>query len=129
MNKIILTVLTSLSLLVFFPSAHALALSEIKLNSSLNQELDAIIEIRAATPQELDSLNIYVSRLTDDDSVGLYNWPNIKVELVRVEKGKSFLKLTSKETVREPVLNFLLELNWATGRIIREYSLLINPQF
>lgn len=109
------------------PAAHALAISEIKLNSSLNQSLDATIEIQSATIEELDSLNVSISRMQEQGGV-LYKWPGIKVELVRVDKGKSYLKLTSRDSVREPVLNFLLELKWSTGQIKREYSLLVNPQ-
>ena len=126
MNKILSAVVISILLMVVHPAAHALALSDIQLNSSLNQPLDATVELRSATPQELDSLNLAVSRMQE---TGAYKWPGVKVKLVRVEQGKSYLKLTSKETVREPVLNFLLELDWSTGRLKREYSLLINPQF
>ena len=127
MNKLILAVTLTLSLLAVQPAAYALALSKLQLNSALNHNLDATIEIRSANAQELDSLNIAVSRLSNQ-STG-YHWPNIKVELVRPENGKSYLKLTSEEVVREPVLNFLLELDWSTGRYKREYSLLINPKF
>ena len=128
MNKIIPTVVVTLLLLAAHPAAHALALAEIQLNSSLNQTLDATVEILSASPQELDSLNITVSRLSSQGT-GNYNWPGIKAVLVRPEKGKSYLRITSKQSVREPILNFLLDLEWATGRVKREYSLLINPQF
>ena len=127
MNKLILAVTLTLSLLAIQPAAYALALSKLQLNSALNHNLDAIIEISSANAQELDSLNIAVSRLSNQSMD--YHWPNIKVELVRPENGKSYLKLTSEEVVREPVLNFLLELDWSTGRYKREYSLLINPKF
>lgn len=128
MNKILSAIVVTIFLLVVHPAAYALAISDVQLNSALNQTLDATVEILSATPQELDSLNMSVSRLTGK-SAGDYYWPGIKVELVRPEKGKSYLKITSKEAVREPILKFLLELDWATGRIKREYSLLINPQF
>jgi len=128
MNKLILTVTLTLSLLVAQSAAHALALAEIQLNSSLNHTLDATIEIVSANVQELDSLNVAVTQFSDQ-TAGHYKWPKIKVELIRPETGKSYLKLTSEDAVREPVLNFLLELDWSTGRIKREYSLLINPNF
>lgn len=127
MNKKLLLVILWLLLSSVHPAAHALAISEIKLNSSLNQSLDATVEILSATVEELDSLSVSVSRL-QEQSRGLYKWPGIKVELVRVEKGKSYLKLTSNDYVREPVLKFLLELKWSTGQIKREYSVLVNPQ-
>lgn len=121
------TVAMILLLLMLMPQtdAYALALSEIKLNSSLNQPLNATIELVSATSAELDNLNIIVSRIRRE-STERRAWPQLKVELVRLEKGNSYLKITSKENVREPVLNFLLELGWSTGRIQREYSLLLN---
>ncbi len=106
--------------------AFALALSEIQLNSSLNQTLDATIEIRSATSQELDNLNFSVNWTSGSD---IQQWQHLQIELVRPEKGNSYLKITTKDAVREPVLEFLLELSWMTGRILREYSLLLNPQY
>lgn len=127
MNKKLLIMIFGMLLFAAHPAAYALGVSEIKLNSSLNQSLDATVDILSATLEELNSLNVFVSRLSGQ-TAGMYHWPELKIELVRVEDGKSYLKLTSKDSVREPVLNFLLELKWATGHIKREYSLLINPQ-
>lgn len=112
--------------MLFHPFVHALAMSEIELKSSLNQPLNAIINLTART-DELDSLNISVSRMTDE-SGALQHWPGIKARLIREEGGKSYLSITSDDVIREPVLNFLLELNWSQGRILREFSLLIDPQ-
>ena len=127
MNKLILAVILTMSMLVAQPAAYALALAELQLNSALNHNLDATIEIRSANAQELDSLNIGITQLTEQQVHS--TWPKVKVELVRPETGNSYLKLTSEEVVREPVLNFLLELDWSTGHFKREYSLLINPKF
>lgn len=127
MNKKLLNLTLVVLLITAHPAAFALAISDIRLNSSLNQSLDATVEILVATVEELNSLNVSVSRVSGQ-TIGLQQWPNVQVELVRVDGGKSFLKITSKESVREPVLNILLELKWATGHIKREYSLLINPQ-
>ena len=127
MNKKLLIMTLGMLLSAAHPAAYALGISEIKLNSSLNQSLDATVEILSATLEELNSLNVSVSRLSGE-AAGMEQWPGVKIELVRVDDGKSYLKLTSEDSVREPVLNFLLELEWASGHIKREYSLLINPQ-
>jgi len=127
MNKKLSILTLGVLLITAHPAAFALAISDVRLNSSLNQSLDATVEILSATIEELNSLSVSVSRLSGQ-TVGLQRWPNVQVELVRVDDGKSYLKITSKESVREPVLNILLELKWATGHIKREYSLLINPQ-
>ena len=119
----ITAVLTSL---LMQTNAQALALSEVKLNSSLNQTLNATIELRSATSAELDNLNVYISK-TNRDTTNQGKWPQLKVDLVRMEKGNSYLTITSKDNVREPVIDFLLELIWTSGRIQREYTLLLNP--
>ena len=121
-----LTLTTLLSALCL--PVHALGLSDVRLNSVLNQRLDATIDILSASPQELDNLNITISRLGNQTGQA-GRWPEVTVKLIRPESGKSFIQLSSKETVREPVLEFLLELSWSTGRILREYSLFIDPRF
>ncbi len=124
MVKKILTVVTFLSLTVFHPYVFALAMAELQLISFLNQELNAVIEL-SAQADELDSLNITISRL-ETESAGLQRWPGLKAQLVREENGRSYIKITSENTVREPVINFLLDLSWSKGRIKREYSLLVD---
>ncbi|MBI4005099.1 MAG: hypothetical protein HY356_00410 [Gammaproteobacteria bacterium] len=127
MNKKLLVFSLFLTLMTIHSSAYALALSKISLNSSLNQPLDATIEFASASTVELDSLHTSVSSLTGQIS-GVYHWPHLKVELIRSEQGPSYLKITSRDVVREPIIQFLLELDWVNGQIKREYSLLINPQ-
>lgn len=126
MGKRILAVAVLTGMVVFHPIVHALAMAEIQLNSSLNQPLNAIIDLTARA-DELDSLNISVARL-NAESAGLQSWPGIKVKLIIEEGGRSYIRVTSDDVIREPILNFLLELSWSQGRIQREYSLLIDPQ-
>lgn len=126
MNTWIAKCVSFIVCLVIQSGAQALGLTEIRLNSSLNQPLNAIIELKSASAAELDSLSIIVGRNTSSSSRAAH-WPDIKAELVRMEKGNSYVKLTSKDAVREPVLNFLVEASWSTGRILREYKLLLNP--
>ncbi len=126
MGKRILAVTVLAGIVVFHPIVHALAIAEIQLNSSLNQPLNAIIDLTARA-DELDSLNISVARL-NAESAGLQSWPGIKAKLVREEGGRIYINVTSDDVIREPIINFLLELSWSQGRIQREYSLLIDPQ-
>ena len=126
MGKRILAVAVLAGIVVFHPIVHALAMAEIQLNSSLNQPLNAIIDLTARA-DELDGLNIAVTRL-NAESTGLQHWPGIKAKLVREEGGRSYINVTSDDVIREPIISFLLELSWSQGRIQREYSLLIDPQ-
>ncbi len=110
----------------FHPPAHALALADIKVKSSLNQPFEAIIEIISAQADELDSLHTSILR-PSGRLPGIYQWPKIRVDLVRVGEDRGYLRITSAEAIREPILEFLLDLAWSRGRMQREYSLLINP--
>ena len=114
-----------LFMLMFQTKAYALALSDIMLNSFINQPVNAKIELYSATPAELDSLNVVLSKTRKEEPDQVAS-SQLKVELVRIDNGNSYLLITTKDNMREPVLNFLVELSWTSGRIQREYSLLLN---
>ena len=107
----------------FTVTAHALALSDIELNSYLNQKLDAKIELRAASANDLDGLKVSIISSTNEN----VSSHKLKYELVRGE-NVNYLRITSEDVIREPVLEFQLDVNWPTGRVIRDYSLLIDPK-
>lgn len=41
--------------------------------------------------------------------------------------GQSIVKVTSFRPINEPFLDFLVELNWPAGRLVREYTFLLDP--
>ncbi|MBF8268600.1 MAG: pilus assembly protein FimV, partial [Gammaproteobacteria bacterium] len=53
--------------------------------------------------------------------------PNLKYEIKENENGH-YISITSRDVVKEPVMNFSLEVTWSKGHLIREYSLLIDPR-
>ncbi|MCI0400107.1 MAG: hypothetical protein L0Y67_08210 [Gammaproteobacteria bacterium] len=109
---------------------HALGLGELQLNSSLNQPFDARIELLMVKPEELDTVNI---RLADTEAfrdAGVdrpFILSRLHFELIRNEKGADFIRISSSEPIREPFLDFLLEVNWSNGRMLREYTVLLDP--
>lgn len=114
-----------LGLLAIFSSSYALSISELQLHSGLNQKLDATIVLNSVSPRELENLKVGISY---DDSMGnFYRQPKIQIELVKQSNGKHFLKLHSQKPIIEPVVNFILELNWSSGRLNRQYQVLIDP--
>ena len=116
-------VITALTGLLGMQSVAALAVSDIELSSSLNQQLDARIFLISATESELSSLKVSVRQ------AGSGTQGDVILEHEVVKDGeRRYIKITSKDTVREPVLNLQLELSWSTGRLLREYALIIDPQ-
>ena len=112
-----------LFLLSFSATTHALALSEIELKSYLNQVLDARIRLVSATQADLDSLTVTVS---DTPAEG-QSFVSLKYEVVHDDQG-SYIHITSRDVVREPVLRLRVDLNWSGGRLARDYSLIIDPR-
>ncbi|NKB38313.1 MAG: hypothetical protein GKR93_14305 [Gammaproteobacteria bacterium] len=110
--------------------AFALGLGKLQLNSALNQPFDARIELLSASADELDNLNVGLAdaeafrRAKIDRPFVL---TNLKFEVVDSEAGSDYIHITSREAIREPFLNFLLETNWSSGRLFREYTVLLDP--
>jgi pilus assembly protein FimV len=110
--------------------ALALGLGTIHVNSKLNQPLDAEIPILQGTAGEAEGLLVQLAAAEDFDRVGL-NRARLTVplefSLVKGTHGDLSIKVTSKEPVREPFLDFLVEANWPKGRLLREYTVLLDP--
>ena len=106
-------------------STSALTVSEIELISHLNQQLNARVYLSNADKNQLSSLKIAIREISDD--AGMQDLPAFGVEIMESPQGH-FINITSEDVIREPVLRFMLELNWSEGRLIREYALIIDPQ-
>jgi len=109
----------------FQPLAYALALGELELKSYLNQPLNVVIPLEFSKESELDELHLSIER-PDDLASGLQYLQNLKVEIVENDGNQPYLKITSRDNVHEPTLNFVLDMRWSTGRIQRNYSLLLD---
>jgi pilus assembly protein FimV len=110
--------------------SHALGLGDVHLNSPLNAPLDAEIELVNATPEDLATLD---AKLATKDTFARYglDWPpfmaSVTVTRDRGANGGQVLRIKSTETVTEPFLTLLIEATWARGRLVREYTVLLDP--
>lgn len=111
-------------------SLYALGLGEIRLNSALNQPFDAEIELLSPTPEELGSLKV---TLASNDVFSRYGidrpayLSNFDFSVSRARDGKATIKVTSNRSVTEPYVTLLVEASWARGRLVREYTVLLDP--
>ncbi|RIA36312.1 pilus assembly protein FimV [Ectopseudomonas oleovorans] len=110
--------------------AHALGLGEVTLQSSLNQPLVAEIELLEV--RDLASNEVIPSLATPEEFIKAgvdrqYFLTDLKFTPVLKPNGKSVIRVTSSKAVREPYLNFLVEVLWPNGRLLREYTLLLDP--
>ena len=121
-NKILLKLASAISLGLFAVTAHSLALTEGELKSKLNQQLDVRIALLTDEVAELDNLKISLS-YSEKKNVSRYQ---LKYEVLKSDEG-NFLKITTSDVIREPIIEFILDIGWSDGQVVREYSFLIDP--
>lgn len=112
------------------PLAAGLGLGPLKATSALNEPFKGRIEILGAVPQDFDTLTIDLAGIEHFERAGIDRIPALFQLRFALEEGPGageFIKVTSKDPIREPFLNFLLEVNWANGRLLREYTVLLDP--
>ena len=108
---------------------YALGLGEIHLNSALNQPFDAEIELVSATQEDLGALR---AALASTDAFARYGLdrPAYLADFnfrVTSNDGRDVLRVTSPRPVTEPFVTLLVEANWPRGRLLREYTVLLDP--
>lgn len=118
------------ALLLGGPGAWALGLGEIDLSSSLNERLDADIELYDA--QGLQATEVLVSLASADDfeRVGVERFfflTDLRFEVDVADGSVRGISVTSGQPITEPYLNFLVEVLWPNGRLLKEYTLLLDP--
>ncbi|MFI4890636.1 MAG: FimV/HubP family polar landmark protein [Steroidobacterales bacterium] len=110
--------------------ARALGLGEIHLNSALNEPLRAEIDLVAVTPDELTALRATMASREAFTRYGIDRPAFISSFTFKVAKsaeGRDVLQVRSTDSIPEPFVTFLVEVNWARGRLMREYTVLLDP--
>lgn len=120
-----------ISLLLLLPGQLlSLGLGEIEVDSALNQPLDAQINLISARADELEEMRVELAPANVFDRVGVprpYFLTQLKFKPISLPGGGTAIQVTSKDPVREPFLTFLVEVTWPKGRLLREYTVLLDP--
>ncbi len=110
--------------------AQALALGRLTVQSALGEPLRAEIEIPDINQAEADSLRAVTAPASVFRAQGVEFNPllsNVTVALSRRPDGRYVLRLSSSNPVNDPFIDFILEASWASGRIVRDYTMLFDP--
>ncbi|WP_409519423.1 FimV family protein, partial [Massilia sp.] len=110
-------------------AATAAGLGKLTVLSALGQPLRAEIELTAVSNEEAKGL---VARLASADAYRAANIefnPALLSLRFNVEQrgGRQFVRITSTQPLNEPFVDLLLELAWDNGRLVREYTFLLDP--
>ncbi len=119
-----------LTLLIVPFSAQGLGLGEITLNSALNQPLDADIELLSVEREDLATLT---ATMASDDLFARYGLDrasflnSISLDIRSPSADRHVIHVSSSRSISEPFVTMLIELNWGRGRMLREYTVLLDP--
>jgi pilus assembly protein FimV len=110
--------------------AAALALGRVNVLSALGEPLRAEIDVPEITTEEAASLRANIANPDAFRAAGLeYNSAlgGAQVSLQRRANGTAFLRVNSDRVINEPFVDLILEASWASGRIVRDYTMLFDP--
>jgi len=110
--------------------AWALSLGRISVQSSLGEPLRAEIDIPNITAEEAASLKANVASPAAFAAAGLEYSPamqGLQAALARKADGHAYLRLTTERAINDPFIDMILEANWASGRIVRDFTMLFDP--
>lgn len=117
--------------LAFIPFvAYSAGLGNLNVHSALGEPLKVDIELLSVSPEELSTL---VAGIASEEAyvaqglkhLAIHN--NIKAEITKKLDGVTMLTLRSIQPINDPYLGLLVQIDWAAGRLQREYTVLLDP--
>lgn len=116
-------------LILLSPTVFALGLGNIKVESYLNEPLIARIDLLVRPGEDISGVTAKLASAEDYALIGASR-DVISVPLrftVDTQTDQPFVRVTSSLPVNSPVVRLIIELNWASGRLLREYTLFLDP--
>lgn len=110
-------------------TTHALTLGDIALKSTLEQPLDAEIELLDARGLPITDVRPDLATALEFNKIGIprpAHLEGLHFKAVQRPNGRTVINVTSDKPINEPYLNFLVEVRWPSGRLLREYTLLLD---
>ncbi|WP_413674075.1 FimV/HubP family polar landmark protein [Massilia cellulosiltytica] len=117
------------SALVLTSAAHAAGLGKLTVLSALGQPLRAEIELTAVSGDEASGLTAKLASPEAFKAANIDFNPALLSLRFNVEQrgGRQFIRVSSTQPLNEPFVDMLLELSWNNGRLVREYTFLLDP--
>lgn len=131
--RLTVTVLLAIALAFAPAAAHALGLGQIQVKSQRDQPLLAEIPVISNDPTELQNLQARLASPATFARIGLAPpegiVSNLQFSVALDASGRPVIRVTSPQPVSQALLTFLVEVDWGQGRLVREYSALLDtPQ-
>ncbi len=110
--------------------AQAIGLGAIEVKSQLGKPFVAEIPVTLSTPDEANDLSV---RLASPEAFARVGLPprdlsaNLTFNLIKNASGQTVIRITTPQPMTDPYVSFLLEANWGRGKMVREYTALLDP--
>ncbi len=114
---------------IFSSKLWALSLGEISASSYVNQRLAAKIPVHLSEPIERETIRVKIAPREKFNKLGLeYEayLSDLRFQITE-ENQQLWIKIHSRKIIREPLLSFILQFNWPTGNLYKEYHLFLDP--
>ncbi|WP_295388103.1 FimV/HubP family polar landmark protein [uncultured Thiodictyon sp.] len=111
-------------------SAHALGIGGIRLQSALDQPFVGEIDLVDVKPDELDGVKVQIAPQTEFSRAGTERYhylTKLRFSPQISPRGNPVIRVSSKEPMREPYMDFLVEVVWPKGRLVKQYTVLLDP--
>ena len=126
----LLSVAIALALGTVSIDASALALGRLNVQSALGEPLRAEIDVTEITASEADGMKVAIASSEAFRAAGVAYNPalsDVRVSLQRRADGRYVVRLTGTRSLSDPFVDLLVEANWSAGRIVRDYTVLLDP--
>ncbi len=111
-------------------SAYALGLGEIRTSSALNEKFKGEIELLSVEKGQLDTLKVGLAPPEVFARTGVerpFHLSQLRFRTLRKRDGRAVILVTSDVPIREPFLDFFVQVTWPAGKLVREYTVLLDP--
>ena len=111
--------------------AWALGVGGIDVSSGLNQPFDGKIAIVGAKQGELEDVTAALAEPSVFAAAGLARsivLSRLKFQVVATGDDSGYIHVTSRDAIREPALEFIVDVKWGNGGVRRKYSVLLEPR-
>jgi len=119
----------ALSVSVATPSAFAVGLGEITVKSALNEPLAATIQIINSSDLQDNQFLVSLASAEAFERAGVsrdFFLSRLQFSIDRDRANQRIVKIITDQPVVEPYLDFLVQLQWPEGRVMRSYTMLLD---
>ena len=116
-----------LAICVFSAQVHALGLGKLRVNSALDEPLRAEIELTSVAAGDVKGLQATLGTREDFARAGVQRPAYLQALQFSINAASSAIVVSTKQPAKEPFLHFVIAVEWTGGKLVREYTALLDP--